>query len=400
MSNINPLYSEGSFKVRTKFGSAKIVGRPLTKSGGIVFLTRPRKFGRGERGRDFPIGTPVVSHRELAKRTEGRVTHMIVADGLYRLGALATHIAAGSERDLHGMIVTRRDLEECAEFIRVSGQMPLDYHGKLKEFLAAIGDELDVPKRNEHKLAAAKRSKQAAVTQYRDERLKPGPGRIVTRAATIHAAKRVRELQEICPAVTYTMIRVHKLTTRIHGILDRIWHYFMDQQIEGLPLPIHTAMAKQSRTRPGVRATVIELEEFEAWLDELFIRPFTDLSRRLMAELRDLRKAIWSQRRDEVENRVRDVRKLVRRLRMARYIESQLLLRLYNNTAPLERDLILSRHAKLMDRVGSMSAAEMDEHLRRESEDYLELFREDVENGEIDDARGQLKQLAAVLATA
>ena len=399
MPNLFPLYEEQETRVATRLGKAKIIGRSLTWSGSVIFLTRSRKFGRGEKGIRFPIGTPVVRNNELARVTEGRVTHMIVKDGLYRLYAQAAHIAAGSEHDLYDMTIMKKNLGDCAEFLRYSGQLSLDQHNRIAEFLLEIGDELDFPKRNRHKLVSAQRSKQAANTRYHDGRIKPGPGRFVAGAAATHAARRVSELHEICPAVTFTMIRVHRLLERVHAVLDQIWRYFTSQDIEGLPVPIHTAIAKETRDRFTVRMSNIELEEFEVWLQRLFIQPFTELARRLIKTFAILRKAIWQHRRDRVYTLVEEVRKLLRRLRMIRYIEL-VLLPLLSSDSLSGKDVLFMRHGKLMGRLRNMSDHELDARLRKESLDYLELFREDVENGEIRDAKVQLKTLGSLLATA
>jgi|GEM_PF-5296435 len=400
MLNLYPLYPEQSFRIATRLGKLTIIGRPLTRSGNVVFLTKPRKFGRGKAGARFPVGTPVVRNHELERATNGKLTHMIVQDGLYRLYAQATHIAAGTERDLHDMTITKQNLVDCADFLRYSGRLSVDYHEKMSEFLLTIGGNLGAPKRNPHKLISAERAKQAAKTRYRDGRIKPGPGYFVAGAAAIHAAKRVHELHEICPAVTYTMVRVHSLLERVHSILDQIWRYFTSQDINGLPVPIHTALAKETRERFKVRASLLDLEQFEAWLQWLFVQPFTALGRRLQKALAKLRKAIAHYHLDQVQEHVGVIRILLRRLRMIRYIELVLLPLIGSEHSLSDQAKLLTKQAKLMNRLRNMKNRDLDRRLRKESLDYLELFREDFENGEIRDAKSQLKALGTLLATA
>lgn len=397
----NLLFPEETFKVRTKSGAATVLARPLTRSANVIFLTRSRKFGRGSNGVKFSEGTPLVRNLELVRVTGGKKTHMVVEHGLYHLFRQAAHIATGTERDLASMLTTRRSLTDFADFIRYSGQLPLDYHEKVAELLEEIGDELDLPKRNPHKLNTAKRSKQAANTRYNDGRIKPGPGRIVTAAASIHAQKRIHELRQICPAVNYTMVRVWTFMNQLHSILDHVWSYFTSNVLDGLPVTIRTAMAKQSRDRESVDLSCAELDFFEMSMhDSFFVQPFTQLAPRVIQALGTLRRAIKAHRRDRVPDEVRRICKPLRRLRMIRYIELKLLPALSSVDRVGSREQLLVRHDKALARLRDMKDDELDERLRKESIDFFELFREDLENEEPESARKHLIDLEQLLATA
>ncbi len=401
MAAFNPFDREEKFVVRTKYGKKTVRAVPLLRSGGVIFLSKKCKLGRGDKGVRVPTGTPIVRHLDLACRTKGRVTHMVVKDGLYRLFAQAQHVAHGTEADFVRMTVTTEDLKDLTEFIRTGGQLSLDHHERIAELLDSIGDELDVPKRNEHKLTSAARSKKAARTRYRDGRVKPGPGHFVARAAAVHSAKRVRELQEMAPAVTHTMFKIYELLDRFHRILARIWRYFTSQETEAeLPVPVLTAMERLTRNRDSVHGSCATLEAFEVRLHELYVQPFTELSGRLIRVFAGLRKAILHHRRDRVIEFVRESRMILRRLRMIRYIELRLLPMIPGGGGISSRDVLLKRHTKLMARLRDMKDHELDVKLREESIDYLELFSEDLENDEPEGAKRHLKVLGAILATA
>lgn len=395
------LYEEETFLVRTAHGAITAYARPVILSGGVIFLTRSRKIGRGNDGFCLPSGTPLVTNQRLVERTEGRVTHMIVRDGLYRLFSQAKHISGGTAEDLVGMNATVEELIGYAEFLRRSGQLSLDYHDRVRRALEKIGNDLGSPKQNRHKLKTSERSRQAARTRYHDGRIKPGPGRVVTAAAATHALKRVSELEEMCPAVNFTMFRIYRLMRELHRILDGQWELFTDDMLDGLPVPIQMALVNGTHDPQSVLYIDDVLEGFELRLKRMFfIQPFAPLAARLVKALRGLRRDIRAHLVARVYERSLEITELLRRLRMIRYVELQLLARLSAGLNDERRDVILKRHAMLLDRVHDMGDKELHPFLRREIVEYLELFRDDIEYGEAESAKDFLKDLTALLATA
>ena len=105
----------GRFEAEFPFGGRK-----------IFFAAKTHILRRNGVSYQVPASVAYVLNRELEKRTNGKVTHELVEQGLYHLLRLTVYAARGSSDEIEEMYARRGQIRKEASELLESGLMPAD----------------------------------------------------------------------------------------------------------------------------------------------------------------------------------------------------------------------------------------------------------------------------------
>lgn len=181
--------------IRTKLGQAEVHGH-IIAGHELVIADEPHALVKDGVSSPMPCGVPYVRNRELARRTEGKVTHLIVG-GLYDVDRLMNHIKIGSAMEMREIFEKRSEVRRCADDLLASGSMEPEVVQMVLKILHLLEQDFAEPKRAPRKLVASRRLKQARELRADPDRRKIAPSAMAAYAASHHLDVRIEDLGEI-----------------------------------------------------------------------------------------------------------------------------------------------------------------------------------------------------------
>ena len=314
----------GRFEAEFPFGGRK-----------IFFAAKTHILRRNGVSYQVPAGVAYVLNRELEKRTNGKVTHELVEQGLYHLLRLTVYAARGSSDEIEEMYARRGQIRKEASELLESGLMPADEHARILGELEVLEAQFSPPKRVEQKLVAAKHLGKAHDLRASGDRRKIAPSSMTAYAASKRVTLRIRDLEFISRYFSGGTMRISAQINAYREAIEDISEFFerpskdargprdrgaFFRLMDGLDIPAgHASALSMLRHR---------LANYAASMSGLTFMPYRDVCRRIALLLGDIDSALV---RDIIPSARRSaviVRSLTRQLRMIHVIETTLVAQL------------------------------------------------------------------------
>jgi hypothetical protein len=387
--------------IRTDQGSGWVQAEPIVSSGSIFISRRLVKLQREGRMTELPAGTPFVYSRDLERRTrdkprDERRSHLIVEEGLHSVERLC-HYVRSSERADHRVMVERHgDVARVAKELFECGQLSFEDHEMITKFIESIRSSFDERKTNENKVTVRRRLDTTNEQRSRAGRFKPAPAALTAYASTAHIRKRLAENKSIHAAFSSHAIEVNARLEETKQLTSAMW---IELKEDGpATINIRRAMDRIARSRVVVNIALISIRTLWDHAQAITAQPYRPLAAELGIAFGDLAHAVQAHRRAAADAAEERALMILRRMRMLWFIERSLihLLSFLPDDGTVPHDLMDRFRARFdgaEKRVADLGDAEFDPELRKLVAEYLEATRTNLNNGDYDKARDELKHL-------
>lgn len=319
------------FTVRTKHGPARIPAFHF-KGHQILILAQSHEFRLVDKQGTvrLPEGVAFIQNKDLSRRTNKRVTHQIVTDGIYDLFRSLTHVVRGEKREVSDMREMRQLTFDFIGAMRAWGVLTSDERDTAISLFSAMGEELDAPKRNQKKLTASARYQKAANLKTSRGKTAPMPAAITASAGAHHLGKRSKEAREIAGFFTPRRLELYERIEVVHQEMDGAWSLFHVDALASSFNAIGLAAARP--TGATKRVAREKIEALARSLGRIRVLPYIGLIDRLLEQLRVLYKGISTfvpskdDPRLELEPLVGPIRSSLQAMRLIRCIEMELIM--------------------------------------------------------------------------
>lgn len=274
-------------QVRTKEGEGRLFVRDFHK-GTVIFVHGKQALTASE----IPDGTPVVSNRELARRTIGETTHQVVQDGMYGLSRMMTAVSTASAKELGQLQVVTGELISLGHYLLWSGVLPEeDRRAELgaRVIEAMLGRPFI---RDPDKLLAADELRRAIVMHEKGELKLKAPAARLAFAASQNLANRVRKLESLEPYFGAAALKAHREIEAAGRRIEILWQYLGHAPSDGPVIPSlvnHLPRLQDDRVREGA---LRQLEHQASELRKIFWQPLCQLAGEALGRINEIKAAV------------------------------------------------------------------------------------------------------------
>jgi hypothetical protein len=394
--------------VRTDQGAGWVNrAEAITYRGRMFTALAPVSLRLDGRFRTLPAGTIFGRNRALERRTrykprEEQRTHIIVEEGLHDAERLCYHVRA-TERVDHAIMVDRHeDIARVAKDLVECGQLSFKDHAMITTFIESIREDFDEHKTNPHKVTVRTRLDTANNQRTKAGRFKPAPAALTAYASTTHIRKRLDEIAGIHAAFSTDALEVGAKLRETELCMESVWEDF--QPNSGMIDILEQALANKTRSRPLVVLACHRVDLHRLNLEMITAMPYRPLADAALHAIHDLKWNLEQGRVKPSREACARVLELVRRMRMIWYVQRSLiwLLSFLPDDGTVPTDLVQRFRQRLGEaevRVTNIKDAELDPEIRRLVAEYLEATRTNLDHGDYELAKEELKRLTRDLRT-
>lgn len=393
--------------VRTDQGSGWVQTMPIVRSGAISILTKDATLRRtDESDTILPTGTFIRRDarltRETAKKSASEQrTHQILEEGAHAAARQCLHIQRFERGDGAEMLKRLPQITRIAQEIYVCGQLEFSFHEKITQNLAFCREASF----NENKTAPKKVEVREHLDTANAQRSKSGRLKAMPASSAVLGSKRdvdarFKETAAIHAVFNINYIAVDEMLQEAWGCLDILWKQIGPAGTANAT--IGRAMHQMTRDRATIRTAKTSVQAAIENLSLIKIQPYLPLAQAASEACKDLHWSIDNCRRARAGQALERVRYLLRRMRMLWFVERSLIFVLSFPSAdgthrPRAVEVFHERLVKAESRVANMEDVDFDPELRKTVREYLEATRTNVEAGDHERARAELKHLTHLL---
>lgn len=272
--------------VKTKAGDGRLFVHDFHNS--TVVFTR----GDHTKGAQIPDGTPLVSNRELAKRTSGTTTHQIVQGGMYQLARMMTAITTGSARELGALETATGDLISLGHYLLWSGVLP-EEDRRAELAMRVVESFLGSPfVRDPDKLLAADELR-LAVEMHTNGKLKlKAPAARLVMAASQNLANRIRKLERLERYFGAAALKAHRELEAAGRRIEVLWRYLGHAPTDTAVIPSLTNLLLHLQDRRVREGALRQLEHQASELGTIFWQPLCKLAWEAIGRIHEIQAAV------------------------------------------------------------------------------------------------------------
>ena len=241
---------------------------------------------------EIPDGTPIVSNRELAKRTDGRTTHQVVQGGMYQLSRKLAAISAGSAKELGALETVTGELISLGHYLLWSGVLP-EEDRRAELAVRVIESFLGRPfVRDPDKLLAADELRRAIELHAKGELKLKAPAARLAFAASQNLSHRARKLESLERYFGAAALKAHREILAAGRRIDILWQNLGHAPSDGSVIPSlvnHFPRLQEKRVREGA---LRQLEHQASELRAIFWQPLCQLAGEALGRINEIKSAV------------------------------------------------------------------------------------------------------------
>jgi len=315
--------------VRAEKGCGRIKAEFPIGGSKIFFAVENHILRRDGVAFQVPAGVAYVRNRELAERTNGKVVHEMVEEGLHHLRRMAIHIVRNNTDEIAVMYARRVQIGDEAKSLLLSGMMSDEEHASILRELEVLEAQFSPPKRVEQKLTAAKHLGKAHALRASGDRRKIAPSSMTAYAAGKRVSIRISDLGFIRKYFSGEALKLSEVIHTYRVAVKNLSEFFEPPQgdrrgprthgaffrfMEGLGIPAgHKHALVMLRRQLGGHAATME---------GLTYMPYREVCRRIVVLLGDIDAALVRGVYAAAYRTADVVRRLLRQIRMIDEIET------------------------------------------------------------------------------
>ncbi len=273
--------------VKTREWEGRLFVRDFHK--GTVVLTHGDQLVTGT---EIPDGMPVVSNRELAKRTDGKTTHQVVQGGMYQLARMMAAISAGSAKELGALEKATGELISLGHYLLWSGVLP-EEDRRAELAVRVVESFLDRPfVRDPDKLLAADELRRAIVMHEKGELKLKAPAARLVMAAGQNLANRTRKLEGLERYFGAVALKAHRELEAAGRRLEVLWRYLGHAPSDTAVIPSLTNHLPRLQDRRVREGALRQLEHQASELRAIFWQPLCKLAGEAIGRIHEIQHAV------------------------------------------------------------------------------------------------------------
>jgi hypothetical protein len=242
--------------------------------------------------RKIPDGTPIVSNRELSRRTAGMTTHGVVQGGMYQLSRMLTAISTGSAKELGALEGATGELISLGHYLLWSGVLP-EEDRRAELAVRVIESFLRRPfVRDPDKLLAADELRRAIELHTKGELKLKAPAARLTFAASQNLAKRARKLESLERYFGAAALKAHREIEAAGRRIEVLWQYLGHVPSDAAVIPSlvnHLPRLQNDRVRDGA---LRQLEHQASEFRTIFWQPLCQLAGEAIGRINEIQAAV------------------------------------------------------------------------------------------------------------
>lgn len=301
--------------------SVTIEPHVITQKGKIVLL---------------PAGTFYLYNSDLARRTTNRpggpAEYMLVREA-YDLRRLCEHVCKGAEREEKELVLQLREIRAGAEALLAGEALTPEERKQAADMLAAIAKAFQAPKRAPRKLKTGEHLRKAAalVERAAQDPSKIAPSSMVAYAAGYQAEKRLCEVRatvaDFRGMSNHTLLRIRD----VHERIEAYWRFLCGSPARILPgvtretrmRELFAILSEPERGKSALKLIGKRLEYYRSSMLAIAMQPYASIAQIVAYHTEQLAEAVGVGDREQMKKIGREIRQLLRRMRLIRHLEMQ-----------------------------------------------------------------------------
>jgi hypothetical protein len=315
---------KGRVKVECPFGGRK-----------IFFASEYHSLARGNRFVMIPPGVAYVHNTDLARRTDGKVRHLLVTQGLFHLLRLTIYATKSSADEIQEMYARRGQIRKEAAQLLESGIMTEEEHAQILREITFLERHFLPPKRAVQKLAAGKNLVKAHALGASGNRRKDARAPLTAYAAGKRVTIRISDLGFITRYFSGETMRISATIRSYVEAVEDISEFFerpsndrKSPKTRGAFFRLMDGLNIPAGRESALRMLRRRLSGYATSMSALTFMPYREVCERIASLLGHIDLALVRGVHPSALRAVDGVRRLLRQLRLLYIVETELVARL------------------------------------------------------------------------